>query len=193
VATWDKFVQPLPRFLDEPPVVSNPFAWPKHKGVDLMYARPEPGVPYKPWVSERYEMWPNVPVVAVGPGDVWSVGKSRKGANVIIVDHHNVEGYGPLASMYVHLDNDIRVKKGDPVKAGTVLGFVGYTGTSLAHLHFALSTDVKKKWGVNPEALLSQWRLTTVTVSKAPVRPQVGRDLGWLIVLVAILVLSRKR
>ncbi len=211
MGTWDKFVGPLPAYLDEIPVISSDFAShlrsrargvARGKGVDMAFRRPQAGVPYLPWLTKLYEMWPNVPVVAIGPGHVYSVGKTKKGANIVIIDHHNVEGYGPLASQYVHLADDIRVKKGDVVKGGTVLGFVGHSGTKFAHLHFALSTSTKDRWGVDPEPLLSQWRVIRV-MSSAPraavparhVPPAVktGKDLGWLIVLLAIAILSSKR
>jgi hypothetical protein len=165
---------------------------PKHLGADYMYKRPEPGKPLLPWVTKRFEMWPEVPVLAVGDGDAWSVGRNAKGSNIVIIDHHNVPGFGPLASMYIHLQDDIRVKAKQPVKAGQVIGFVGHTGTSIAHLHFALSTDVKNKWHLDPEPIVNQWKLVSSQLSPAgKPKKQTGKDLGWLLVLLAIAYLAR--
>ena len=56
--------------------------------------------------------------------------------NVVIVEHPNEE-----FSSYVHLKRgSVRVKVGDKVEAGTVLGQVGQSGNSLTpHLHFQVS------------------------------------------------------
>jgi murein DD-endopeptidase MepM/ murein hydrolase activator NlpD len=56
-------------------------------------------------------------------------------ANVVIVDHG-----GALFSAYVHLKvNSVRVKTGETVKAGQVLGLSGKTGfATRPHLHFKI-------------------------------------------------------
>ncbi len=54
--------------------------------------------------------------------------------NLVLLDH----GAG-LVSVYIHLD-DIRVKAGDSLRAGDVIGTVGTTGRSTGpHLHWGLS------------------------------------------------------
>ena len=61
--------------------------------------------------------------------------KSLAAGNYVIVEHSGNE-----SSFYAHLiPNSIRVKKGDKVKQGQVLGLLGNSGNSTApHLHFQL-------------------------------------------------------
>lgn len=197
---WDKWAWPVPDFQGRSPVVSSGFndemvlkdtgyMRRKHSGVDIMYQRLVPGEQILPWMSKLYEAWPGIPVVAVGPGDVWTVKETAKGAKVIVIDHHNVPGYGPLATAYIHV-TDVQVKKGDKVEAGTLLAYMGHTGTKLAHLHFMTSTDKKDMWGVDPETLLAEWGPPTEIERPAEVKPQKTGDMGWLILLLAILLLK---
>ena len=196
MGTWDQWSWPLPDYQGRAPVISSGFKRPKHLGADIMYQRLEPGEPDLPWVTKRFEMPRGLPILAVGPGNVWSVTRGKKGQQIIIVDHHTVAGYGPLATMYIHGDFAV-VKKGDVVKAGTVLARVSHSGTNIAHLHFACSTDVKDKWGVDPATLLSQWgpprKMVMPMKGKPKAKAKVGKDIGWLIVLVVIALLSSKR
>jgi len=82
-------------------------------------------------------------VYSTGDGKVIEVTKSRRGyGNKIVIDH----GYG-YKTMYAHL-NKFNIKKGDRVKRGQVIGFVGNTGKSTApHLHYEIRKNDKK---VNP-------------------------------------------
>lgn len=82
-------------------------------------------------------------VYATGDGVVTVVENSLRGyGKRIVVDH----GFG-YKSLYAHL-NDFNVRKGQKVKRGEVIGFVGSTGTSTApHLHYEVFKNNKK---VNP-------------------------------------------
>jgi len=82
-------------------------------------------------------------VYSTGDGKVIEVTKSRRGyGNKIVIDH----GYG-YTTMYAHL-NGFKIKKGEHVKRGQVIGFVGNTGKSTApHLHYEIRKKNKK---VNP-------------------------------------------
>jgi len=83
------------------------------------------------------------PIYATGDGKISKVRKSRKGyGNHVIIDH----GYG-YKTLYAHMIKYI-VRKGQKVKRGEVIGYVGSTGTSVApHLHYEVHKDGRK---INP-------------------------------------------
>ena len=120
------------------------------------------------------------------------------GPGSVVIDHHNVPGYGPLATWYRHLD-DIKVSARQPVEAGSLLGYMGHVDTDLAHLHFATSTNTADKWGVDPATLLSQWKAAGSSPHtpmqpppSTPTQPEVFRDVPWLLILLAIALLSQR-
>ncbi len=82
-------------------------------------------------------------IYATGNGKVISVRSPKRGfGNHIIIDH----GYG-YETLYAHMNN-FNVKKGQKVKRGDVIGFVGNTGTSTApHLHYEVHKNHRR---VNP-------------------------------------------
>lgn len=82
-------------------------------------------------------------IFATGDGTVDELEKSNRGhGNQIIIDH----GFG-YKTLYAHLD-DFKVRKGQKVKRGDVIGYVGKTGLSTAtHLHYEVHLNGKK---VNP-------------------------------------------
>ena len=77
------------------------------------------------------------PVHAAGDGVVTEVTKSRKGlGNVVTITHK-----GGYKTRYAHLA-DIEVRKGNRVKKGKVIGYVGVSGNSFApHLHYEVCRD----------------------------------------------------
>ena len=83
------------------------------------------------------------PIYATGDGRISKVRRSRRGyGNHVIIDH----GYG-YKTLYAHMKK-YTVKKGEKVKRGEVIGYVGSTGTSVApHLHYEVHKDGKK---INP-------------------------------------------
>lgn len=94
---------------------------PSHEGVDIKAAR-------------------GSFVRAAGDGKVTDATERYRGqtawGNVVVIDH----GHG-LVTRYAHLDS-YRVKKGDTVDAGDVIGVVGSTGRSTGpHLHFEVIQD----------------------------------------------------
>lgn len=85
-----------------------------HKGIDLAKYR-------------------HAPVVAANGGKVIFTGKISVYGNTIIIDH----GYG-VFTLYGHL-YDFKVKEGDIVKKGQIIGHTDTTGLALGdHLHFGV-------------------------------------------------------
>jgi murein DD-endopeptidase MepM/ murein hydrolase activator NlpD len=84
-------------------------------------------------------------VYATGNGTVADVISSARGlGNHVIINH----GYG-ITSIYAHLDRS-NVRKGQKVRRGDVIGFVGNTGMSLAnHLHYEIKVNGKNVDPVN--------------------------------------------
>lgn len=82
-------------------------------------------------------------IYATGDGVVEVVENSLRGYGKRVIINH---GFG-YKTLYAHL-NGFNVKKGQSVKRGEIIGFVGSTGTSTApHLHYEVLKNNKK---VNP-------------------------------------------
>jgi murein DD-endopeptidase MepM/ murein hydrolase activator NlpD len=94
-----------------------------------------------------YRVGPGTPVLAVNAGTVLLARSLYFEGNCVVLDH----GQG-LLSLYLHL-SEIKVKEGDRVERGQLLGLSGATGRATGpHLHIAV------RWqGVylNPAALLA--------------------------------------
>ena len=77
-------------------------------------------------------------VIAIDDGLVITSKYSKTAGNYVEIEHAN-----KYISRYLHMkNNSLKVKKGDKVKKGTVLGTMGNTGNSNgAHLHFAVYND----------------------------------------------------
>ena len=158
-AVWAGWVWPMPILPGgREPGISSGFAQygkgpnsrdrPNHWGVDIMYRRWEgdggPSVrkmgngyyrggkespTHSPWWYCPHA----VDCYAVGPGTIY---RTRHGANKnILIDHHNVPGFGPLTTWYQHL-HEIYVDEGDEVQSGQLIGSVGNGTSDLNHLHF---------------------------------------------------------
>lgn len=82
-------------------------------------------------------------IYATGNGTVIHVEKSRRGyGNHVVIDH----GYG-YQTLYAHMSN-FNVRRGEKVRRGQVIGYIGNTGTSVApHLHYEVHKNGEK---VNP-------------------------------------------
>jgi murein DD-endopeptidase MepM/ murein hydrolase activator NlpD len=83
------------------------------------------------------------PIYATGDGKIAKVRRSRRGyGDHVIIDH----GYG-YQTLYAHMTKYI-VYRGQKVKRGEIIGYVGNTGTSVApHLHYEV---IKNKRKINP-------------------------------------------
>lgn len=87
------------------------------------------------------------PIWAAAGGEVVYAGNELKGyGNMLIIRHE-----GGWMTAYAHA-SDMLLKKGDHVKQGDLIGYVGKTGdVETAQLHFGIR---KGKVPVNPESLL---------------------------------------
>jgi DNA-binding transcriptional regulator GbsR (MarR family) len=85
------------------------------------------------------------PIYATGNGKISKVIRSRRGyGNHVVINH----GYG-YKTLYAHMTKYI-VKKGQSVKRGEIIGYVGSTGKSVApHLHYEVHKDGRKIDPVN--------------------------------------------
>ena len=85
------------------------------------------------------------PIYATGDGKILKVRKSKRGyGNHVKIDH----GYG-YVTLYAHMTKYI-VRRGQRVKRGEIIGYVGSTGKSVApHLHYEVHKDNKKIDPVN--------------------------------------------
>jgi len=82
-------------------------------------------------------------VFSTGNGIVKSAGREVGFGNCVVIDH----GFG-FETSYAHLSK-IKVREGQKINRGDVIGLVGSTGTSTApHLHYEVSKNGKK---VNPQ------------------------------------------
>ena len=82
-------------------------------------------------------------IYATGDGVISKVRRSKKGyGNHVKINH----GFG-YETLYAHMSKYI-VKRGQKVKRGEVIGYVGNTGTSVApHLHYEVHKDKRR---INP-------------------------------------------
>jgi len=80
------------------------------------------------------------PIYATGDGKISRADNKAAGfGNHVRIDH----GFG-YVSIYAHMDN-ISVRKGNRVKRGDIIGYVGSSGRSVApHLHYEITKDGKK-------------------------------------------------
>ncbi|MFQ3212511.1 MAG: hypothetical protein ACJAT1_000636 [Marivirga sp.] len=83
------------------------------------------------------------PIYATGDGEIARISSTYGGfGRLVVIDH----GYG-FITKYAHMDS-FNVKRGDKVKRGDCIGFVGTSGTSTApHLHYEIHKDGKP---INP-------------------------------------------
>ena len=84
------------------------------------------------------------PVLATADGEVIVSKTNKTGYGKHIIIQHDEE----FKTLYSHL-SEIKIKVGDKIKKGDVIGLVGSTGTSIRpHLHYEVIKDGKK---VDPE------------------------------------------
>ena len=117
---------------------ARPEGWPITRAADITSRF---GVRANPFGEDSYEFHKGLdfaapfgsPVWSTAPGTVVEAGLSGPNGNLVVIDH----GYG-FRSAYAHL-SQIRVRLGEHVEAGQVVGLSGSTGRSTGpHLHYAI-------------------------------------------------------
>ena len=79
-----------------------------------------------------YAATTGTPIMAAGDAKVQFVGQQRGYGNVVILDH----GKGHT-TLYAHMSRFGKIRKGQSVSQGTVIGYVGSTGLATGpHLHY---------------------------------------------------------
>jgi murein DD-endopeptidase MepM/ murein hydrolase activator NlpD len=150
-----QWLWPVPPWRDYRPEVSSPWGTPRrrldgtkrtHLGVDIMYRRrsaADQHVTFPPSTangSADFFMPDDVPALAVDVGTVtWSKAGAR--GHAVVLRHA-----GGWRTFYQHLERP-RVKVGDQVLPGQVLGLVGGDPTQkppLKHLHFEVCAATAK-------------------------------------------------
>ncbi len=115
---------------------------PRRVGGQIAYARFHEGLDIKP-VRRDASGEPLDEVVSMADGRVVHVSNTPSHSNYgryVVVEHD--WGGGPIYSLYAHL-NAVKTEAGAGVRAGDVLGRLGYTGAGIdkrrAHLHVELT------------------------------------------------------
>lgn len=136
-------VFPVRAYQGRRPVISQGRK-PGHNGVDVMF-RFAPGDPFKlgtpnaskdggdPGGDPDFVMPDGIEVVAAFPGTVRRTGNTGRGDFVDIM-------HDGFATFSTHMRN-LKVKAGDKVRAGQVIGIVGFSpqdAEKLMHLHFEI-------------------------------------------------------
>jgi hypothetical protein len=120
----------------------NQFSW-DFELVDVNGCFHADCLPHREKPKENYSY--GMPIYAVETGRVWlrDGGEDGKEPSNIIVIYHN-DG---TKAIYDHIRPDgFKVKKGERVKRGQLIGYIGYTGTSYPHIHFSIRMKKADNW-----------------------------------------------
>ncbi len=99
---------------------------------------------YKKHTGMDFSVPSGTDIYATGSGVVKKVVKKRTGYGIYVVIKHN---YGGYETLYAHMLR-AKVRRGQKVKRGDVIGYVGSTGTSTApHVHYEVR---KNGYPLNP-------------------------------------------
>ena len=146
----DSAAEPLEATLAAEAAYPNGLPMPGHLEVSSEY-----GVRGNPFGGHGYEMHEGIDfigdegdiIAATGEGKVTMAGPNGGYGNSVTIDH----GHG-YETLYAHMSK-VKVKVGDRVKRGQIVGHMGSTGRSSGtHLHYAIYKDEK---AINPRQLMT--------------------------------------
>ena len=113
---------------------------------------------YRPHHGTDFGARKGTPLLAVNAGRISFAGRMGGYGKVVKIKHS-----GGYESLYAH-QSRIRVKRGQRVKKGQVIGYVGSTGRSTGpHLHFGLKKN--GRW-INPMKVLRKKSIKTSILKK---------------------------
>ncbi len=113
---------------------------------------------YRPHHGTDFGARRGTPLLAVNSGKVSFSGRMRGYGKVVKIKHS-----GGYESLYAH-QSRIRVKRGEHVKKGQIIGYVGSTGRSTGpHLHFGLKKN--GRW-IDPMRVLRKTSIKDTVLKK---------------------------
>ncbi len=113
---------------------------------------------YRPHHGTDFGARRGTPLLAVNAGKVSFSGRMRGYGKVVKIKHP-----GGYESLYAH-QSRIRVKRGERVKKGQIIGYVGSTGRSTGpHLHFGLTKN--GRW-IDPMKVLRKQSIKDTVLKK---------------------------
>ncbi len=121
---------------------------------------------YRAHLGVDYAAPTGTPVKSAGDGNIIFVGTQSGYGNVVKIQHSS--GY---STVYAHLSRFAKIKKGQKVRQGQTIAYVGSTGMSTGpHLHFGVYVNNK---AINP--------LSVVKIAKSELKGKSKEDFAKLI------------
>ena len=122
---------------------------PKRTSAGVLFTQFHEGIDIRPSAIDRYNK-PLDPVRSIASGKVTHVSNIAGASNYgryIVIEHD--WGYGKFYSLYAHLAA-VTCRTGQPVRPGTAIGKLGYSGTGIdrtrAHLHLELNLVASQRF-----------------------------------------------
>jgi cell wall-associated NlpC family hydrolase len=159
--------------------ITSPFGWRVHP-IEKIKKHHNGDDIWGPHPKILIEAWHDGTVVAAGTSKLKNADGSLGGVGWYVDIRSKINGKWYL-SRYAHMvENSLKVKKGQKVEAGTVLGIMGNTGASAGrHLHFEINEGKVWKWTadgkgfVNPiafvKSVIAQEKIVGETHQATPI------------------------
>lgn len=171
ITTWKGWVWPVPVWNGRIPIITDKFQavetadHRQHLGADIAFKKlpTDPKEVIQHDATAGFIAPRGTPILAAGPGRIWSTGVSDAMGRFVQIDHGAVEGEG-VNSFYQHLESFAKDwQKGDEVRAGDLLGYMGYPpqGYHFRHLHFELWFPTRKR-ARDPAPYMRHWNKITL-------------------------------